>query len=151
MTAWKEVAAHYKEYFQSAQFYPIEQIHNSKDVEDLAAFFFWGGWLCAAQRPGEEYSYTHNWPHDPLAGNYPTTEVVLWSLISIVVLFFGLSITFFVYGQFEDEAEAEEDKKDRQTLTTQDFFKNNHGSQNSDQDVSFSIFFEFKPFINLVI
>ncbi len=120
VTAWKEVAGFYKKYFQGAQLHRIEQIRNSKDVEDLAAFFFWGGWLCAAQRPGEEYSYTHNWPYDPLAGNYPTTAVVLWSLISIMVLFIGISITFFIYGQFKDEVEEEEDERDWQPLTTQD-------------------------------
>jgi len=116
------VKAHYYKYFQGGIFTelrPIEQIRNPKDVEDLAAFFFWGGWLCAAQRPGEDYSYTHNWPYDPLVGNHPTPEVVLWSILSIGVLFLGLSITFFVYGQFDDSAEAE-DEVQRQLLTTQD-------------------------------
>ena len=80
--------------------------------------------MCAAQRPGEEYSYTHNWPYDPLAGNYPTTAVVLWSLISIMVLFIGISITFFIYGQFKDEVEEEEDERDWQPLTTQDLESN---------------------------
>ena len=50
-------------------FQPANYITDPGEIRDLTVFFFWGGWLCAAERPGFEYSYTHNWPHDPLAGN----------------------------------------------------------------------------------
>ena len=121
MKAWKDVATHYRRTYQETGYtdnLPIDHIVDPKDVEDLAAFFFWGGWLCVAARPGEDYSYTHNWPYDPLAGNYPTPEVLLWSAISIIVLFVGICVTLFVYGQFQDE--AEEDASKAQSLTTQD-------------------------------
>jgi nitric oxide reductase subunit B len=126
MNAWKVVATHYRRMYQETDYrglWPMDQITKPKDVEDLAAFFFWGGWLCAAARPGEDYSYTHNWPYDPLAGNHPTPEVVMWSLISILVLFVGIGITLYVYGQFKDEVEENEGGDgacNTQSLTTQD-------------------------------
>ncbi len=93
----------------------MDHITDAADVKDLAAFFFWGGWLCAARRPGEDYSYTHNWPHDPLVGNLPTPAVMLWSTVSILVLFVGLGVTLYVYGQAKTHPPPE-----AQSLTTQD-------------------------------
>ena len=93
----------------------MDHITDAADVKDLAAFFFWGGWLCAARRPGEDYSYTHNWPHDPLVGNLPTPAVMLWSAVSILVLFVGLGLTLYVYGQATRHPPPE-----AQPLTTQD-------------------------------
>ncbi len=50
-------------------FPPTGYISNRQEVEDLAGFFFWGAWVCAVERPGSDFSYTHNWPYDPQAGN----------------------------------------------------------------------------------
>ncbi len=50
----------------------------------------------------------------------PTTDVVAWSLLAMVILFLSLFITFFVYGQFKVEADEEEDERDLQPLTTED-------------------------------
>jgi nitric oxide reductase subunit B len=119
--AWEDVEIHYRRTYQEPGYtdlHPVEIKHFSgatADVRDLAAFFFWGGWLCAAARPGEEYSYTHNWPYDPLVGNLPTPEVMLWSAISIGVLFVGRGLTLYVYGQAAEAPAAE-----AQLLTTQD-------------------------------
>lgn len=30
-------------------------------------------------RPGQEITYTSNWPHEPLVGNRPTTGTLMWS------------------------------------------------------------------------
>merc|ERR1712000_146532 len=42
----------------------------------------------------------------------------MWSVVSIVVLFVGIMLTLYVYGQFKDE--PEEDANNAPTLTTQD-------------------------------
>jgi hypothetical protein len=55
-----------------------------------------------------------------LVGNTPTTDVIVWSLLSMIILFLSLFITFFVYGQFKVEADEEEDERDWQPLTTED-------------------------------
>ncbi len=57
--AFAEVAEHYRRTYQEpgyADLLPVDHITDAAEVRDLAAFFFWGGWLCAARRPGEDYS-----------------------------------------------------------------------------------------------
>lgn len=71
------------------------------DIRNLTAFFYWGAWVAAAERPGERHSYTHNWPYDPAAGNTPTTETYLWSIVSLFALFLGIGLVLYVYGQMK--------------------------------------------------
>jgi nitric oxide reductase subunit B len=56
----------------------------------LADFFFWTAWAASTERPGTVATYTNNWPPEPLIGNYPTTENILWSLACIVILIAGV-------------------------------------------------------------
>lgn len=56
----------------------------------LAAFFFWTAWASVARRPGDSVSYTSNWPHEPLVGNVPTGETVVWTGVSIILLLAGI-------------------------------------------------------------
>jgi nitric oxide reductase subunit B len=76
-------------------------ISDPDDLRALTAFFFWGGWVSAANRPGETYSYTHNWPYDPIAGNTATSATLIWSLLSILALFIGVMLVLYVYGQMK--------------------------------------------------
>ncbi|NQU50429.1 MAG: cbb3-type cytochrome c oxidase subunit I [Planctomycetes bacterium] len=87
-------------------------ITDENEISDLSAFFFWGGWLCAAQRPGYDYSFTHNWPHDPLAGNTATSGVMFWSVIGALALVLSLGIVLYFYGKMDREAifEAQQTK-----------------------------------------
>lgn len=81
-------------------FPPKNYISNRQDVDDLTAFFFWGAWVCVAERPGETYSYTHNWPYDPLAGNTPTSQVVLWSVLGLLAFVLACGIVLYFIGQY---------------------------------------------------
>lgn len=72
------------------------------DIEALTAFFFWGAWVSGANRPGETYSYTHNWPFDPEAANTPTAATLIWSVMSILGLFSAIMLVLYVYGQMKD-------------------------------------------------
>ena len=45
-------------------FKPAGYLTNTEEIKNLTAFFFWGAWVCGVERPGETYSYTHNWPYD---------------------------------------------------------------------------------------
>jgi nitric oxide reductase subunit B len=54
--------------------------------KQLAGFFFWTSWACAAERPGLPISYTNNWPHEELVGNVPTGSNFMWSMLSVVFL-----------------------------------------------------------------
>lgn len=80
---------------------PAGYITSTSDIRSLSAFFFWGAWVCGVERPGEQYSYTHNWPFDPAAGNTPSSAIILWSIIGSLGLIFGLGIVLYYYGKLE--------------------------------------------------
>lgn len=77
------------------------RIHNSDEVRDLASFFFWGAWVCGVERPGESYSYTHNWPYDPSAGNEATTPTTLWSVFGLLGLILALGYVLYQRGRLD--------------------------------------------------
>jgi nitric oxide reductase subunit B len=76
-------------------------VGNAEEIKNLSAFFYWGSWVCSAERPGKSYSYTHNWPYDPDAGNLPETPVVFWTIIGSLGLVIGLGITLYLHGRLE--------------------------------------------------
>ena len=82
-------------------FKPASYITDKKEIKSLTAFFFWGAWVCGVERPGETYSYTHNWPYDPSAGNTPSPAIILWSIIGTLGLIFGLGIVLYYHGRME--------------------------------------------------
>ncbi|MBI2828937.1 MAG: cbb3-type cytochrome c oxidase subunit I [Acidobacteria bacterium] len=104
--AYRDLIVHYTRMFTDPS-YPEKFnldgfISDPDDLRALTAFFYWGGWVAGANRPGETYSYTHNWPYDPAAGNNPTMATVLWSFLSILALFAGAMLVLYVYGQMKE-------------------------------------------------
>ncbi len=81
-------------------FPPKDYITNREEVENLASFYFWGAWVCVAERPGSGFSYTHNWPYDPDAGNTPTSPVVLWSVLGMLAFVLMCGIVLYYIGQY---------------------------------------------------
>jgi len=73
---------------------------DKKELANLSAFFFWGAWVCVTERPGSEYSYTHNWPYDPDAGNNPTPATMIWSVIGLLAFVLGCGIVLYFIGQY---------------------------------------------------
>lgn len=61
----------------------------------IARFFIWSAWAAVVNRPGESYSFTNNWPPDPLVGNTPTPETYIWTLGGVLSLF--LVLGFFIF------------------------------------------------------
>jgi nitric oxide reductase subunit B len=76
-------------------------IENSDELRKVTAFFAWAAWASAAQRPGKTYSYTNNFPYDPLAGNVPTSDAVFWSAMSLLMLLGGIAAVLFAFGRFD--------------------------------------------------
>ena len=86
---------------------PVKYISNATELRTLSAFFFWSAWVCGVERPGKTYSYTHNWPFDPIAGNHPSGAVMFWSIIGSLGLMIGLGLVLYYHGRMEkldDEA-----------------------------------------------
>jgi nitric oxide reductase subunit B len=107
--AFDDLVVHYTRMFNDPDyvdaFDPTGYISDPEDLRSLTAFFYWGGWVSAANRPGQVYSYTHNWPYDPDAGNTATSQTWIWSFISIFGLFLGILAVLYIYGQFKEQGD----------------------------------------------
>ena len=75
-------------------------IQDPQEIGNLTAFFAWTAWASVANRPGETYSYTNNFPYEPLVGNSLTTGAILWSAISLIFLLAGTAAVLFAFGRF---------------------------------------------------
>ncbi len=67
-------------------------------LRQLSAFFFWTSWAASTDRPGKDYSYTTNWPHEDLIGNRPTGGLIVWTGASVILLLAGISGMVWYYG-----------------------------------------------------
>jgi len=78
----------------------VNHIKDPKELQQLTAFFAWTAWASVANRPDKSYSYTNNFPYDPMAGNTPTSDAVLWSALSLITLLAGTAMVLFAFGRF---------------------------------------------------
>jgi nitric oxide reductase subunit B len=85
---------------------PAGTVSTPERMRQFAGFIFWTAWSAAANRPGDHVSYTHNWPHEPLIGNRPTGESVLWTGVSIVMLLAGICAMVWWYASQQGKEEA---------------------------------------------
>lgn len=122
--AANELVQYYTRKFTDPAFagamHPTSYISDAGKLRSLTAFFFWGAWVCSAERPGEAYSYTHNWPFDPQAGNTPTAPVILWSIIGSLGLILGLGIVLFYHGKLDQLNDEVFTNKAQPFMTRQD-------------------------------
>jgi len=87
------VAAYYARLFAEGRpqyALPPGSIVEPARAHALAAFFFWSAWAAATDRPGDTVTYTSNWPHEPLINNVPTSDAIVWTGVSILVLLAGI-------------------------------------------------------------
>jgi nitric oxide reductase subunit B len=82
---------------------PASTLTDPVKARELTAFFFWSAWAASATRPGDSVSYTSNWPHEPLVGNRPTGEAVVWTGVSIMMLLGGIGVMAFRHARQEPE------------------------------------------------
>ncbi|MFT5289684.1 MAG: nitric oxide reductase subunit B [Planctomycetota bacterium] len=92
---WGSVANHYRGLFnddpskaQLREDYAIQEgaLSDPERLRTIGYFFAWTAWSCVTERPGENYTYTNNWPHEPLIGNVPTAANLFWSILSVLLL-----------------------------------------------------------------
>ena len=99
--AFESLAAHYADVFANGNTdyaIPAGAVTDSVRLRQLAAFFFWTAWAASTNRPGDDVTYTHNWPHEPLVGNRPTGESVVWTGVSIIMLLAGICAMVWWYA-----------------------------------------------------
>jgi nitric oxide reductase subunit B len=102
--AFEHMVAFYRAFFttpgkQSGLQRP--HIGDPEEVMQLSAYFSWAAWVASTTRPGTEHSYTNNWPPEPLAGNHPTAQSFLWSVLSLIALLGGLGIMGYIFGRWD--------------------------------------------------
>jgi nitric oxide reductase subunit B len=66
--------------------FPGHGLLSNTEAKQLSAFYFWTAWGASTNRPGQDITYTSNWPHEPLVGNAPSTELLMWSIASVILL-----------------------------------------------------------------
>ena len=76
-------------------------ITDPTELRQFSAFVMWAAWASVANRPNENYSYTNNFPYDPQVGNVATTDAMLWSMLSLIVLLGGISAILLAIGRFD--------------------------------------------------
>lgn len=69
---------------------PKNTIKSQERMDLMNTFFFWSTWATVTNRPGDKVSYTNNWPAEVLVENRPTSELIIWSIISFVMLLAGV-------------------------------------------------------------
>lgn len=115
--AFEAIVEFYREWFvrppSKTELQP-PRIADPQEIREVVSYFAWTAWVASAQRPGKDYSYTNNWPPEPLAGNELTPEAMLWSVLSLIALLGGTGIILFIVGKYnllgwhralDDEAE----------------------------------------------
>lgn len=75
-------------------------ITDAQQIRQLTAFFSLSAWAAAALRPNRDYSYTNNWPPEPLVGNHATADAVVWSVLSLVALLGGIGLLLAAFGRW---------------------------------------------------
>ena len=101
--AFEELREHYGEFFgepSTRNGLRPEAISDPEEIRQLTAYFGWTAWAASTLRPDKDYSYTNNWPPEPLVENEPTANVVVWSVLSLIALLGGIGLLFAAFGRW---------------------------------------------------
>lgn len=104
--AFEACFQHFSEVFEkgnASYAIPPGTISSPERVRQFSAFIFWTAWTAASTRPGDTVSYTNNWPYEPLIGNRPTGDNVLWTGVSIIMLLAGICSMVWWYASQKAE------------------------------------------------
>ena len=88
---------------RSAYAIKTNSIKDPERMHKMNGFFFWISWACITQRPGQDITYTNNWPPDEMVGNKPAPSLILWTGFSVVMLVLGIGLLGFYYARNKDE------------------------------------------------
>ena len=73
-------------------------IRDPERMKLLNTFFFWATWATTTNRPGQEITYSNNWPPEKLVGNEPTGSLVFWTGFSVIILLAGIGLLAWYYA-----------------------------------------------------
>ena len=108
-TAILENYKHYTDIFSNGyEKYAIPKgaLVDTTKLAQLNAFLFWTSWAASTNRPNKDYTYTSNWPHEPLINNTITPDAQIWSGFSIVLLILFIGGLSYYYIRNHEKGEA---------------------------------------------
>jgi len=73
---------------------------DATSAAQTADFLLYSSLTTVARRPGKDYSWTSNWPAEPLVGNVPTASTFQWTWASLTLVFFGIGAVLVVFRLF---------------------------------------------------
>ena len=82
---------------------------TDEEGEIVTSFFAWLAWAAGTNRSNKDYTYTTNWPYDPLVGNEPIPDALIWSIVSVILLILVIAIILFIYLRYIRESEYQSD------------------------------------------
>ena len=112
------VASHYRGLFMNgeeqadlreAYAIPANSIKDADRMAKMNNFFFWATWATVTERPGQDITYTNNWPPEKLVANEPTGALLLWTGFSVIVLIGGIGLLAWYYATRRKEDDEEVD------------------------------------------
>lgn len=98
---------------------PKNTVKTAERMAKMNAFFSWAAWVCITDRPGDDVSYTNNWPHDETIGNVPPPSLHLWSGFSVLLLLGCVGLLVLYHAR-----NKEEEINDRDMLPLEDPLRN---------------------------
>src|SRR6516165_6246639 len=101
--AFNKLVPHYGEFFATPDTrngLRPSAITDGQQIRQLTVFFSWSAWTASAVRPKRDYSYTNNWPPEPLVGNHATADALVWSVLSLIALLGGTGILLGAFGRW---------------------------------------------------
>ncbi len=108
--AFEHNVDHYTDIFRNGHeeyAIPSDMLRENEQVRKLVSFFFWSSWAASTNRPGENMTYTSNWPHEPLIDNRPTSDAIIWTGMSIIMLLGGIGLLVWYYAAQKEESISE--------------------------------------------
>lgn len=109
--AFESNLRHYRDIFingDTEYAIPAGTISDTVKIRQLASFFFWTSWAASTNRPGENITYTSNWPHEPLIDNQPTSDSIIWTGFSIIMLLGGIGLLVWFHASRSHEVVSED-------------------------------------------
>jgi len=110
--AFKAISAHFAGLFmdgekeahlREAYAIPANSIKDADRMFKMNSFFFWATWATVTNRPGDNVTYTNNWPPEKLVANEPPGSLLLWTGFSVIVLLAGIGLLAWFYASRKDE------------------------------------------------
>jgi len=102
--AWRQQIPYWTNYFLHPDTnggLKVGTVSDPRELREFTAFVTWAAWASVANRPGYDYSYTNNFPYDPLVGNVPIPGAFLWNALSLLVLLAGIAAVLLMFGKFD--------------------------------------------------